>query len=1036
MVRTSHEGRIPVVTQTIEIAFVSNGLVGTSSCQLNEEENKALQLSLKRLIWTPIATHRGTRLVGNGIDECVAIFVALVGEGDTMGHWGTVLSNAVLLHPPLMVSSSVTDDDSATLQHEHKAPSRRVTVTAEGAATLPCRLMLVKASRNADGGWSPLYAIDVDRKWNAPTLLQLDGATAVIVDAHAFLSNFVERSQSVHPMLTQRYTGTLRPQLIGRGVTSRVGSGRTTPGRALVLTLYGVNPRHNFDAAEWRGGLDSDVIEALPEQATSLFDIVDVELQATRPAKRWVVPPTTTTALFASSNIVSASSSPQRVPPTVTNSAGPRKVRGQHAATHAPVPSGELHQTPEHAHISPPRATKGAPDSPCSLNSVVLEPLRAVPVLSTSSDCRATDCQPGVDPSVTAQWWTMTLDLDALSTGWTPVVVLASAMRQSSSMLPQDHVRVPLLPDLFSDHTTGTFTIPVWVGSVVTALHVQYVEVTSFVHPANHAARVRSDEGLHELTLDTLVGHRGLGKTYTSSDATVMQQKLAENSLESFSAAHARGCQWVELDVMMTKDYVPILFHDAILQVAARGKQRTITTSGGGGRHDSGHRAGMTPYDTLPVAVHQLTYRQLNNALTRTYQQEDAAAPSGRLRELLIKHWLELLDIAAGEGHRKADPMLVSPLIVAAHRGSGSSTAHNHSLSSTPKMGNSLQTPRLTCSSALLRRIDDLADFSQGQTPPIGEKLSTHLSSPPRFQNRNSTAKQKGQFVEDSKHQRFITNHIPTLQELFDTTPPTLRVNLEVKFPFQPKADHHLYLQTHHFEVNDFVDAILTVVFDHVQQFPKRELVFSSFEPDVCIALMLKQCRFHVLFLSDTEEHVDLKDYRSHTVETAIQFAHGHHMSGISIYGLSLLDEADKQWQTPASNIKTWARELEKRSRVASMDDIHSMILSASATDHGAVDNGNGIERSKVRHCDAATPPPQAMWSSEKGRRVVKCSHAHALKVWTWGDRNSDPIFAFVQSREMLVDAVISDNVPLWSNASVGKLQSRPPSGTLDVLAT
>ncbi|CUG86708.1 Hypothetical protein, putative [Bodo saltans] len=962
--------------QLAEISFTSMGLVGTIGCQLSDEDQKILLSTMKQLNCEPVATYRGSR--HEETDETFAIFVALVAEGETLGHWGTILSNAVLFNPPLLTSSiasRATSDDMST---------RRVLDRIGTATTLSYRLMLVKASRRVGGGeqWTPLHFLDVDRKANAPSLVQLEGSPSLrtaTIDLRPFLAEIVKRSKAVHPMLQQPSTATLRPQLIGRG---GVASG--APGRALVLTFYGINPRHNFEATEWRSGLDVDAVAALPEHATSLFDIVDVELQVTRPPKAWAVPPTTTTALYTSAVVSSSSSSPQRTTSVAnTTTGGSRKVRGG-AQSHAAHPLFFL-----------------------LLSKVI---------------------------------YSASLSLKKKK------VVLSSVMRDDdgASDTTTPPVRVPLLPDLFSDHTTGTFTVPVWIGSIVTALHVQYLEVTSFVHPANHAARVRSDEGLQELTLDTLIGHRGLGKTYTSSDATVMQQKLAENSLESFSAAHARGCQWVELDVMMTKDYTPILFHDAILQVAARGKQRTIASGANNSHsHDDGlhhhHRVtGVTPYDTLPVAVHQLTYRQLNNALTRAYQQEDAAAPSCRLRELLIKHWLELLDIAAMEGHRK-DPTLVSPLIAAQHRGSGSNTANNQSLSTTPPLGNSLQTPRLTSSSAFLRRIDDLGELElpHGQTPPGGEKPPSYLRSPLRHNhNNNSAGKKKGQFVDASKHQRYITNHIPTLQELFDTTPSTLRVNLEVKFPFQPKADHHLYLQTHHFEVNDFVDAILTVVFDHVQRFPTRELVFSSFDPDVCIALMLKQCRFHVLFLSDTEEHVDLKDYRSHTVETAIQFAHGHHMSGISIYGLSLLDEADKHWQTPPSSMKTWARELEKRSRVASMDDIHTMILSASATDqatHMGATKGKTSEKESL-HFDAAAP--QALWSSEKGRRIVKCSHAHSLKVWTWGDRNSDPIFAFVQSREMLVDAVISDNVPLWSNASVGKLQSRPPSGSLDVLAT
>lgn len=39
-----------------------------------------------------------------------------------------------------------------------------------------------------------------------------------------------------------------------------------------------------------------------------------------------------------------------------------------------------------------------------------------------------------------------------------------------------------------------------------------------------------------------------------------------ENTLSALRAAHAHGVQWVECDVLLTQDHVPIIFHDANLK--------------------------------------------------------------------------------------------------------------------------------------------------------------------------------------------------------------------------------------------------------------------------------------------------------------------------------------------------------------------------------------------------------------------------------------------------------------------------------------
>ncbi|VDP41762.1 unnamed protein product, partial [Soboliphyme baturini] len=52
------------------------------------------------------------------------------------------------------------------------------------------------------------------------------------------------------------------------------------------------------------------------------------------------------------------------------------------------------------------------------------------------------------------------------------------------------------------------------------------------------------------------VGHRGLGRSYTKFAS------VRENTIASFDAAASCGADFVEFDVQLTKDLVPIVYHD------------------------------------------------------------------------------------------------------------------------------------------------------------------------------------------------------------------------------------------------------------------------------------------------------------------------------------------------------------------------------------------------------------------------------------------------------------------------------------------
>ncbi|KJH41549.1 glycerophosphodiester phosphodiesterase family protein [Dictyocaulus viviparus] len=88
------------------------------------------------------------------------------------------------------------------------------------------------------------------------------------------------------------------------------------------------------------------------------------------------------------------------------------------------------------------------------------------------------------------------------------------------------------------------------------------------------------------------------------------------------------------------------------------------------------------------------------------------------------------------------------------------------------------------------------------------------------------------------------TNPFPHLKDVFSSVDSDVGFNIEVKYPMKMKDGTHecpAYI-----ERNDFVDVILRNVLESAG---KRRVIFSSFDPDVCTLIALKQHIYPVMFL-------------------------------------------------------------------------------------------------------------------------------------------------------------------------------------------
>ncbi|AYU83621.1 related to multifunctional cyclin-dependent kinase pho85-like protein [Leishmania donovani] len=707
------------------------------------------------------------------------------------------------------------------------------------------------------------------------------------------------------------------------GVCATVGN----PGPLLSLTFYANDPTQPFDQAAWQSELTSHQSEVMRRRMRETPDGV---LSTTVCQVTDVRPIPVEGSCWCRSNLpIPALLEQQLNEMRMKRSSAAAASNGGRDSYRASSPAmsstssvctmNSSHSGRHHTHVeSSRRSARGGATQPSAgflAKGWCVRPLQTIkPVLPQTGYVDSTGRAPLV-AARTQHVWTCLLNLRELDEFAIEVTVKVPYIAGDTELSLQGNT--VLFSGMLRSSTSGTVLLPVYcpapegapagVTSLWMKLYVQYLLVFPLEGCGQHGPLeiVRSSETFAWLTVPTLIGHRGLGKTYarspSASGGAPFVIKCSENTIPSFQAAHARKCKMIEFDVMLSKDRVPVVIHDPLIELMALKRE--------------GVRAcpGKAEYTPVRAAVHKLNYTRLRDLHVQCCKSVDRVFPT---KDLLIHHWDSLLSWA-----RNCQPKAL--------RGSSSSSQNGVCCGSSAR----------TVESSLM----GVEDFPNG---------------------------------------------VPSLREVLEQTPPSLHFNIEVKYPFQPLIDSNLFLQSDAFEVNGFVDAILRVVFEFADN--GRKITFSSFDPNVCLALALKQSRYDVLFLSDTKEMRDLKDYRSFYVEGAIQFASAQHLAGVSVNAGTLLSPEDE----------------------AVLPNIPEAPL------HGSAERGPVT--AELFHADDPQHAPPTVPSSfgAYGRAMVAEMHHRRLKVWTWGDMNSYLYFAYAQAAKMQVDGVIGDRMPVFSSTS------------------
>jgi glycerophosphodiester phosphodiesterase len=303
------------------------------------------------------------------------------------------------------------------------------------------------------------------------------------------------------------------------------------------------------------------------------------------------------------------------------------------------------------------------------------------------------------------------------------------------------------------------------IGSVV----FNFLIITPFSHPN------MSITGNHtywkKMTEPQIIGHRGLGKNVAARKSL----QLGENTIQSFIAAANLGASYVEFDVQLTKDHVPVIYHDFL-----------VSETG------------------IDAPVHTLTLEQ----------------------------FLHISD-------------------------------NQNSVQSRPSSPDAARTLNQSKANGSRRQRSYSMDYAESPRHDLSDRMK-HTRD---FKMKGYKGNSRGNFIQAP---------FTTLEEMFKKLPEHIGFNIEMKYPMLHESEEQ-EMDTYAVELNSFVDSVLAKVYDLGS---KRNVIFSSFNPDICLMLSFKQPSIPILFLTDAGTY-PVGDIRASSLQEAIRFASRWNLLGV-----------------------------------------------------------------------------------------------------------------------------------------------------------
>jgi glycerophosphodiester phosphodiesterase len=317
----------------------------------------------------------------------------------------------------------------------------------------------------------------------------------------------------------------------------------------------------------------------------------------------------------------------------------------------------------------------------------------------------------------------------------------------------------------------GDMQVPIVAATtldVIGTVNFNFLIITPFHHPSMSVTEQHTY--WKKMASTMVIGHRGLGKNTASRTSL----QLGENTIQSFISAANLGAEYVEFDVQLTKDLVPVIYHDFL-----------VSETG------------------IDAPVHTLTLDQF---------------------------------LHIGEGQKPRSSRAGSPETVPVLNGNGTD-------------GDRRRPRSYSVDNSKQRNIH--TDRQQ--------ELTERMKHTRDFKKKGFKGNNRGSSIQSS---------FTTLERMFNELPESVGFNIEMKYPMLHESEEE-EMDQYAVELNSFVDTVLQTVYDKMGA---RNIIFSSFNPDICLMLSFKQPSIPVLFLTDAGTS-PVGDVRAASLQEAIRFA-------------------------------------------------------------------------------------------------------------------------------------------------------------------
>ncbi len=367
---------------------------------------------------------------------------------------------------------------------------------------------------------------------------------------------------------------------------------------------------------------------------------------------------------------------------------------------------------------------------------------------------------------------------------------------------------------------------------VIGKVNFNFLVVTPFTHP-NMGVTSAQTYWRKVSSAPMVIGHRGLGKNMTSNRSL----QLGENTVPSFIAAANLGANYVEFDVQLTKDHIPVIYHDFLVSetgldapVHALTLEQFLHINSNG----SGSGSGM-----IGASDHKTGASR--NGLSKSNRDASSVLPTP-----VATSANSTIAGAVGETTVGASASVVR---------FDSSAKDSFDSDMVHRKNGGYRVPRRAMSMSLNDSMDDR------------EVLNERMKHTRDFKQKGFKANSRGNFIQAP---------FATLEDLFKQVPASVGFNIEMKYPMLHESEDH-GMDAYAVELNSFCDTVLAKVYDLANG---RDIIFSSFNPDICLCLSYKQPNFPILFLTDAGGE-KVGDIRASSLQEAIRFARRWNLLGI-----------------------------------------------------------------------------------------------------------------------------------------------------------